>query len=108
MSTQHNDGGPAFPGTVWRNVIGDSPLDPVHQANGMSLRDYFAAHAPKQIDDDSMSFQSAAHFAQVCGLSVPDATANSGVAWADFWMACETALRYRYADAMLRAREAKP
>lgn len=98
MSTQHNDGGPAFPGTVWRNVIGDSPLDPVHQANGMSLRDYFAAHAPMQFSSYDIE-----RVAALAGLQAPKTIEDER----EFYPMAEAILRYRYADAMLKAREAK-
>jgi hypothetical protein len=43
-----NDGGPAFPSRTFKNVSVD-PDHPVYADGhlpGMSLRDYFAAHAP--------------------------------------------------------------
>lgn len=45
MSDQRKDGGPASPFTRWINVLGDSPLDPRDQVEGMSKREMFAAHA---------------------------------------------------------------
>lgn len=59
-----NDGGPAFPS---HGTMGEVAQE------GMSLRDYFAAHAPKPRDH----------------MPIED----------------HCAYRYRYADAMIRARE---
>jgi hypothetical protein len=46
---KENDGGPAFPCTV------DAFKDiPEHHSEGMTLRDYFAAHAPTPLQAMSM------------------------------------------------------
>lgn len=72
MSTHHNDGGPAYP-------IQHSEAPGAFMAQrGMSLRDFFAAHALTGIVSE--------------GLLSPTAAAADA---------------YGYADAMLRAREAK-
>jgi len=69
-----NDGGPAFP--HWDPQ--DGPQGAVH--NGMSLRDYFAAHAPAPFPD----------------WNGGERNTRSIVKW-----------RYYYADAMLKQRSAK-
>lgn len=77
MSTPGNDGGPAFPG--YKN----GPIGTIAvQSEGMSLRDYFAGKALG---------------AYLAGRNIGDGrdTFPMGVA-----QAC-----YRYADAMLKARE---
>ena len=72
-----DNGGPAFPQGY--DYINDIPLV---SPTGMSLRDYFAAHAP-----DVPAWWRAAPL---------DAVANM------------TAWRWAYADAMLEARERQP
>ena len=78
MTDEQNDGGPAFPraGSTDNAGVHWEPM------NGMTLRDYHAAHAPpmsRQWEEDSMGD----------GIHVIDAQA----AW-----------NYRYADAMLAER----
>lgn len=73
MSEQIKDGGPAFPVHPVAHERSDMECAAL---SGMTLRDYFAAHAP--ITRDLMSLKD------------------------------HCAYRYRYADAMLRAREVKP
>lgn len=83
MSTPHN-GGPAFPHLEYFDE------KPIGIIDGMSLRDYFAAKA-------MVTFGSA--------LSVVDAVAKQdGVSRVD----CLANASYELADAMLKAREAKP
>jgi hypothetical protein len=99
------DGGPAFPGSHQVQIIdpsGNEPTRTIHKSHyGMSLRDYFAAHAPKQVPDDATS---AYLWAERCGVATPDGVSDM-LAWSMFWTACESVLRYRHADAMLKARE---
>lgn len=83
-----NDGGPAFP---------ETPLSGGHL--GMSLRDYFAAHAHIHIYDDPNEV----YYSGATGVEVP--TTNDPVSWAQFWADVEAKLRYMRADAMLKARE---
>lgn len=86
------DGGPAF------------PRDHAHDGhNGMSLLDYFAAHAPIQIDGDT----DPAWVSGRTGIALPT-NPDDQREWARFWAACEAKLRYEYARSMLAAREAKP
>lgn len=79
MTTETNDGGPAFP----------SPVDP-HKLDdkGMTLRDYFAAKA--------MAAEIAA------GKDM------GGMRGYDGWRDEFAREAYRYADAMLRARKDQP
>lgn len=60
---------------------------------GMSLRDYYAAHAPISMDDAAIA----------CGWrDLNDAGATQGDARTTIW-AVMTLMRYEYADAMLGA-----
>ncbi len=77
MSEPINDGGPAFP-------IGDQSLHPL--MIGMSLRDYFAAHA-----------MIALHCSDERGGAWEDSNAD--------WCAKNA---YKLADAMLKVREVNP
>lgn len=83
MSEGKNDGGPAFPGTEGT---------PPNQVGwyGMSLRDWFAGNCPITMSE----FASA-----IGGVASGEASVI---------MDAYCALRYQYADAMLRAREANP
>lgn len=100
MSTQHNDGGPAFPIAFQHRNESDGVIE--QRWLGLSLRDYFAAHAQDQLSRGAEPTKTA----EVCGVALPLGTADS-VTWSHFWIRCEAVLRYRYADAMLRAREQK-
>ena len=79
-----NDGGPAFPQTDC-NACGSSHRSTGHEEPGMTLRDYFAAHAPP-MDDTWRSLYEP--------TTQPQA---AKIRWALWW-----------ADAMLKAREKKP
>lgn len=60
---------------------------------GMSLRDYYAAHAPISMDDAAIA----------CGWrDLNDAGATQGDARTTIWVVM-TLMRYEYADAMLKA-----
>ena len=67
-----NDGGPAFPVSYESNL---------NEAEGMTLRDWFAGQA-------------------LAGLMADPSMGGSRIPFAE--------LAYNYADAMLKAREAKP
>lgn len=82
------DGGPAF------------SLN--YMKPGMSLRDYFAAHAPPQIHDDA----SPEWASERADVPLPSDLGDQP-ALAEFWANCEAVLRYEHADAMLRARGEK-
>lgn len=77
--TQDN-GGPAFP-TVAGNVV---------YSNGMSLRDYFMAHAPVHLDTAMMA----------AGCHPTMTLADRPKVWAAMAI-----MRAEYADAMLAARK---
>lgn len=101
--TPDASGGPAFP------RIGEGFGNPHYDAPGMSLRDYFAAHAPEQLGDNAEP----RWVTERTGIAEPKSPVNSPE-WGRFWAEAEVILRYQYADAMLRARtaaasgEAKP
>lgn len=76
------DNPPAFPN--------DHDTDASHPRLGMTLRDYFAAHAPDMPQDDKPWGEWDVHF-------TPEDRFEKLVAW-----------RYAYADAMLAARSTPP
>lgn len=76
------NGGPAFP-----------PSFGV-ETHGMSLRDYFATHAPR-----SVSVNGSEHVRRLIGMAEGAETSS------DDWIKAEALLRYQYADEMLEARE---
>lgn len=95
------DGGPAFP-------TKKLPYDE-RDKSGATLRDYFAAHAPAQRTD--FTEQAAA---AVVGREMPDypgddaseqARIDYQIATAQFRIDLDVALRLRWADSMLKARE---
>ena len=72
---------------------------------GMTLRDYFAAHAPAQVltSDASVSWDQEIRIA--CkDLGVSRAESNFDNDSLGFWCRVDAFRRYRYADAMLDAR----
>lgn len=86
MSTPINDGGPAFPVDDRYHADGR-----VYGSNGMTLRDYFAGQAMNgMISGDAQPYISIKESAD--GIVQEDKTASRA---------------YRYADAMLAARERK-
>lgn len=103
--TKHDDGGAAFPVPYVdpREEIADALCGrPRVAQRGMSLLDYFAAHAPGQVSDDAdMEWLSVR-----TGMPLPENMKN-GVEMADWWARAEASLRYRYAAAMLAEREAR-
>ena len=74
-----NDGGPAFP-----NVGDNSPEFPFY--DGMTLRDWFAAHAPPIPELEALMHRH----------DDPEGSSSS--------VQVDAAYRYRHADAMLAAR----
>lgn len=102
MSTMIDDGGSTF-----AMPVSHVPVTGVHTWNnaqlGMSLRNYFAAHAPTQIGDDT----DPKWISGRTGIALPQASGDD-VAWAKFWAACEAKLRFEYADAMIAASKAQP
>jgi hypothetical protein len=97
MTTTPKDGGPAFPRPGYTDATGDWPVFLRHE-EGMTLRDYIAGQAlPQAVEDYDRKTR-----------GVMD-TKNNVLPWATK----ETGTReeiiarqaYRYADAMLKARE---
>ena len=90
MSEERKDGGPAFPQSETAN------RNPMHaeyvSAGGMTLRDYFAAHA--QVTDRALDNRRDAE----------QRDSNYDPAKYRSLAAIEATLRYEYADAMLRER----
>lgn len=83
---------PAFPTTEEHGLNSGMP--------GMTLRDYFAAHAPEQETDFSWSDIKKL-------LKLPNNAPIEG--WTpEMSRLCAAKKRYEYADAMLRAREVQP
>ena len=118
MSAHTTDGGPAFPQAPQEYEASksyqDSGLTTITSTSdairGMSLRDYFAAHAPKQTPDaDSEGVNWVAirsRYAGALGIELPTQDAPP-IAFEVFWATVDAKLRYIHADAMLLAREAK-
>lgn len=99
MSTP-KDGGPAFP-VVGMSQRNGQALIAVFE-HGMSLRDYFAAHAEPFPSDCSASWM-----ASVLGWPTPDLdnmTNNERFLWS---CRADAAYKYMQADAMIEARETK-
>lgn len=93
MADHINDGGQAFPGQpkYWDDDFGE--YRPSDYIAGMTLRDYFAAHATEEDlrEQGEVIRNGLIQAAKVAILP-------------DGW---RTAARYMHADAMLKAREAK-
>jgi hypothetical protein len=87
MTTTPKNGGPAFPRPGYTDATGDWPVSVRHEA-GMTLRDYFAGQALIGIMGDMER-----------ALSEVKATRQASMP--DFFAGAA----YRYADAMLKARE---
>ena len=89
MSNQNN-GGPAFP------LARESSFSKNYE--GMTLRDYFAAHTAITLDDYGVPYASS-----IVGRAMPDFAADplgNQLFWAEF----RARMRYAEADAMLAAR----
>jgi hypothetical protein len=84
QQSSYSDGGPAFPRTGYECTNGDW----VRPQLGMTLRDWFAGQA---IGDLAI-------------YSMQDEWARSGPEWRD----AAAGEAYKFADAMLKAREVKP
>ena len=91
MSDKIKDGGPAFPVSTSNRDIGHQDGPNTWQFPGMTLRDYFAAHAPIDVADANEAFYRA-HGRNARTSEMLDTLAG---------------LRSMYADAMLKAREAE-
>lgn len=81
-----DDGGSAFPEvfTDFHANDGQHGRHDTYSAGGMSLRDYFAAHAPSMTEQWFKGSGGKAH-----------------------WLEAEAAWRFAYADAMLKERTSK-
>jgi hypothetical protein len=86
-----NTGGPAFPSGLIDPSTPDDAVQSLH--NGMTLRDYFAAHAPITLTD-------AVEFLDTYGGEVTGPWPPQKV------LRTLADLRVEYADAMLQARNA--
>lgn len=105
MSAAINTGGPAFPIADPFAVHQPGHVDVAKRLmEGMSLRDYFAAHEP--IDPmESIGLQLAERLAGRVFPKGTEGKAADPVEVALFYADAEAAYRYLRADAMLRARE---
>lgn len=70
---------------------------------GMTLRDYFAAHAPDPLAASGGS-PDPAWISMSVGIPMP-ASLSDAPAWGAFWLKADAILRYRYADAMIAERD---
>lgn len=99
-----DDGGPAFPVIPAEYEVERSEYGwTIHAADdvlpvGMSLRDYFAIHAPLPVESTLTADLSGTDFGEWVNQQSPNS-----LGW-EFGNNAE--LRYRFADAMLRARKA--
>lgn len=111
MAEQIPDGGPAFPSPGV--VLHDNTQQGAYE--GMTLRDYFATNAPTD-EVQELDFRHLSRTAQeaITGLSYPqkpmdDRDVDGRVAFqiAEFEFKCQVnaAIRFKLADAMLRARK---
>ncbi len=97
--TEKNDGGPAFPLDRENALMPVTDMGGRDVSSGMSLRDYFAAHA--DIADYKIgSLERAAAFV---GIEAPQADDVEALMY--LGAALQAKLRYMFADAMLAARK---
>jgi hypothetical protein len=96
------DGGPAFPVADYDHMIFQpaTVAETKRDLSGMSLRDYFAAHAV--IDDEEIGFRYAE---AIVGRDMPDFAADP-LGNSAFWAEYRARMRYIEADAMLAVRSA--
>ena len=93
-----SDGGSAFPRPLSQNLHNG---ETAWEQDGMSLRDYFVAHAPaKEIDD--MVPSTTKECAEILGIASSDYKTSAHYA------ALLAILRYQWADAMIAEREKAP
>lgn len=85
---------PAFPS----HAIEGATDERSEQRDGMSLRDYFAAHCPSDI----AVIREPEAVALLVGPQPEHSDTRAMIVWT---MAVEALLRYAYADAMLKARQ---
>ena len=91
-------GGPAFP-TMYGAERANDENTLFNVANGMTLWDWYAAHAP----EDGVNFNSPESAAEATGISVPEDT-NDTLAMVEFAAAVKAWIDGKYADAMLAER----
>lgn len=90
--TKIKNGGPAFP-----LPLGTMNASEPEQSGGMSLRDYFSAHAPQE---ELAIPGTAQDCANRLGITVQEYAKDYGA-----WYRILAQEKYRYADAMLAERE---
>lgn len=97
----HDDGGPAFPMPFLASAAGDNTTltvpFPGEVPAGMSLRDYFAAHAPPMPEYLRLE-------AEVQSRAAAHAQPDDIDAWQGIYAYLLAKWATRYADAMLKAR----
>jgi hypothetical protein len=102
--TTVKDGGQAFPAVEWIDTDRPDVRNPVRHV-GMSLRDYFAAHAPAE---SLAAIRVKSDRERLAGRSEPEGYEDSHISASidhlRFNAEVEAALRYIYADAMIKAR----
>lgn len=96
-----DNGGPAFPISA---STGD-PRDGVYLREGMSIRDYFAAHETLADWDDSDAFMSKETGEILAGPMPAGGWSGNKIEMFQWEAKLSAALRYILADAMLTARE---
>lgn len=96
---ESEDGGPAFPIQGYTADASGALAGTTVEATGMSLRDYFAAHAPADVMGDISSNEAAA---AILGMAALDY--NAGNAGGELWRKVRAILIYQYADDMIEAR----
>ena len=94
------DGGPAFP-MGFPEAASNAVKGERDDAMGMSLRDYFAATVGTA---DLVGIKVQADREALAGMKQPEPY-DSGIEGIKFNMKVEAALRYLYADAMLKERD---
>ena len=99
MTEQIKNGGPAYPSAPTRFIYDEErgPVPCGHE--GMTLRDWFAGHAP----DMPPEIMTVPQAERITGLSYAGIDFGTPEHWA-FWAAAEAAWKYMHADAMLKAR----
>ncbi len=101
MSTQINDGGPAFPMTA---STGD-PRDGVYCQSGLSLRDYFASRETLAEFDHPTSPASTEVVTALAGPKPSGSWYTNTVEWMKWEALFRARTKYIRADAMLKARD---
>lgn len=95
--TNKDNGGPAFPAQPTQHI---APGVTIESNNGMTLRDYFAAHTTVELEGYGVGYAE-----EVVGRKMPD-FATDPLANAKFWAEFRARMRFIEADAMIRARGA--